>query len=273
MREYISRLKNALEQIEDRICEFANLQNEIIKRIKNDGKIYIVSAGQMNKIVDSIVNSLDYLFKFEKNKIISIEAAIKYKNILPNSWKHFENNKTIGAIDAIEYNITKNDLIIAISSTGKTHYINNFLTQCKTLGAQTYNLTSANDSNSVDYKFNNINIELDKTIGGLYIGNHTTILKVIIESLIFDSFTKLGQIYEGRILTTYVWTKKLFTTSFINLKHFKNDITEDEAKELLIKCDNQLSVAILTITNNVDPIEAKELLEKNKYNFKKIFEK
>ncbi len=268
--DFIDSLISGLKEVKIKQEDITSISAEIIKRINGQGTVLFLAAGPVSKMIDSLVDSLEYLFKYPKGKIKSITSGKKYKELYEEDWKHFENNRTIGAIDVIELGIQKEDIVIALSSTGKTEYINNFLKESNALGASTIYITTANDEKELESYGKSINITLPKTINGLYTGNHTTILKVILDRILFHTFEELGQIHNGVILTTNIWTKKLMWTSYQALKYFDDSITEEEAEKLVKECDNELSIAIVMLKTKLSKKEAIDILKKNNYNFKKI---
>ncbi len=268
MKEYYESLENSIKEILEKRELIEKISNEVSKRIIDQGRIYIISAGAVSDIVNSFISSFDYLFKYNKEKIISISAGKAYKELYPLKWRHFENNKTIGALDAMEMGINEKDLILSLSSTGETDYVKNFLNESKSLGALTYSITASPQEQITEH--NNLNITVNKTIQGLYIGNHTTILKAIIEGIMFNSFKNLGQIHNGMILTVDVWTDKLFYTSFEVLSKLSPGLTKEEAKKLLKSSDQQLSIAIIMLMKKISKEKALEELNKVNYDFRKI---
>lgn len=266
--KYFESLTEVLKTADNQNNKIKELAGDIVKRINGKGKIYIISAGPNADMVNDLFYSFSYLFKFNKEKFLIVQAARKHK-VYSAEWKDYENNKSIGAYDATLFKITKDDLIIGLSVTGKTHYINHFIREFKSKGAKTSIITSSNLFGNLDF----IDVHLDlsikeKTIIGLYIGNHTTILKVAIESIFFNVFEELGQIFNNLILTTKVWTKKLFETSLAVFEVLFPEMSKEEVEKLLNECEGEQSVAIVMLIKGISKNSAIKLLKENSYNFK-----
>lgn len=268
--KYFESLIETLKIADKQNNKINELANDIIQRIKGKGKIYIISAGPNADMIDDLFYSFSYLFKFNKEKFVIVKAAQKHK-LYSEDWKDYENSKSIGAYDATQYRISQNDLIIGLSVTGKTHYINHFIREFKTRGAKTSIITSSNLFGNLDFADVHIDLSIEeKTIIGLYIGNHTTILKAVIENIFFNVFEELGQISNNLILTTKVWTRKLFETSLSVFEVLFPEVSKDEVEKLLKQCDGEQSVVIVMLKKGISKNKALKLLKDNSFDFKAL---
>ncbi len=273
MNKYFESLIESLENIgmiENEISEAAKKVGDFLKSDK--GRLIIISAGAFSAYINETIKSFRYLFKYDHSRIITIKSGEKYRELLNDESRKIENIKAVGVLDVMEMNVDNDDIVIALSATNSTEHIKYFMKQSHECGAYIINITSPSKGTfKKDYVDLPINLYIkNKTIKGLYIGNHTTILKVIIESIFFEAFKNVGQIVGGMILTTHTWTKKLRNSSFEVLRFFDEHLTNEQAIELLKESENELSVAILKKTKNISNEEAKAILERYKYNFNKI---
>ncbi len=273
MKKYFDSLQATLNEVEPHIKNMEDISNNFVQRINNGGRIFIVVAGPVAKMTDYLYDSFRYLFKLDWEKIHIIEAARRHEQSFrdKNEWKHLENDKSIGAIDAIEMGINECDYVLGLSVTGNTKYINQFLKQSGDSGAGTAIITSSTKAEELSYIDTTINFQVqNKTVKGLYIGNHTTILKLCVEVIFFDVFEKLGQIINGMIMTTKIWTDKLFMVSMNVLWEIDPNLSIEDGRQLVKESDGELSIAILKLLKNYTTEEAKNILEDNKYDFNKI---
>ncbi|BDU67421.1 MAG: hypothetical protein TYPL_0740 [Candidatus Tyloplasma litorale] len=272
MKDYFKTLIETFKTLEYYKKDFDLIADLLTKKIHDrKGRIILISSGPMINMIQYMVNSFDYLFKIDNKKFLIIEPGKKYINFYEKNWKKIENDKSIGAFDAKEFLVNKNDLVLAFSVTGKTNYINNFLKQAHQCNAKTIMIKSSSFIDNINFVDIKINIELaKKSIEGLYIGNHTTILKMVFEYIIFKMFENLGQIFEEKILTTKIWTKKMMINSLEVLRSFNPNMSDKELENLIVKAENELSIAIVMSKLNVNIDKAKIILQKNKYNFKNI---
>ncbi len=267
--DFISNLISSLQNIDKNKSDIKILRKFILNKINTNGTIYIVAVGPNATMIKELIESFSYLFKIKENKFVLVSVKEEYESQL--GWKHFENNKTIGVISAIEKNVSSKDIVIGLSATGKTNYVNHFLKESDILGAETFLITTSDFENKKEYIKHNIRLELfKKEIYGLYIGNHTTILKVILEAIILSVFEELGQIIDGNIVTTKIWTNKLFDVSYEVVGRLGILITRDKFKALIDLTNGELSLIIIIKKLHVNLEKAKIIAEENNYDFRKI---
>ncbi len=273
MKDYFDSLITSLEDIYKFDESIELTSSYISEKIQSGkGRVIIVSAGVIGSYVKRTVDSFEYLFKYDHSKIVTLKAGDKYRDMNIDDSRRLENVEAVGALDAIEMGINSDDLVISLSVTGSTKHLKYFLKESHDRGAKTVSITSSRQSG---FKKEYIDLPIDvnvknKTIKGLYIGNHTTILKIIIEFIMFESFKNLGQIVNGSIMTTNTWTKKLRDVSIEVLQVFDENITNGEALKLLENSEDELSIAILKLTRGLDNEQAKKLLIEHDYDFNKI---
>lgn len=274
LNNFIINLKSALSKLHNEIPKMEIISEEITNILQSEnGKIYLLATGQTAHMINKLVESFKYLFKFDEDRIVPIIIGMNHEEAINiNDLRSIESEQSIAAIDALELNLSSNDMIINFTSTEETPYANNMLKSANDLGAKIAIVSSSETSNhshvEVDYY---IHVPLkSKVIENLYIGNHTTILKTALEFIMFKSFENLGQIVDKKVMTTKMWTKRLLETSYESIHDFDSEMTFDEFVSLSEKCEYEFSVVIICLIKSLEPGEAKKLLEKRKYNFKKI---
>ena len=270
--KYVESLKKSLDVFEKNNILFDNIVKKLKDKIYNNGRIIFISTGNTGHSIELLIKSFEYLFKVPKDKFQIIISGEEYKEIDFYNQKEFENNKSIGTISAIEKNISKDDIVIGFSATGKTNYVNAFLKESKEKGAFTSLIISSENNINDSFVDQKITLSLEeKNIKGLYIGNHTTILKIAFELIIFNLFEEIGQIYDGNIMTTKIWTQKLKEVSIETIRKFNSKIEDDEIENLLKETNGELSLILIMIKLNIELKDAIKIASKNNYNFKKIF--
>jgi len=270
---YIKSIEESLYLFEKNSKKFDFIIEQINKNMKNPkGRVIFLATNQIGNFIKTSIDSFDYLFKFSKNKFNIIISGEYFENIDKEKRKELENNKSVGVISAIENNITKNDVIIGFTATGKTNYVNSFMKESNEKGATTILITSSSTVEEYPFIDKQINLFIkNKTINGLYIGNHTTMLKISFELITFSFFERIGQIYNNDIMTMKIWTKKFRFVSYEIIRKYEPNITDKKIEELIEETNGELSIILTMIKLKLDFISSKKIVEKNKYNFMKIF--
>ncbi len=271
---YIDNLKNALSKLQEYNSQLEEISQELFRVLNSEkGKIYILGAGSTADFSKTLIKGLGHHFKYEHDKIVVLEASMNNNFDFEEENIDNENIFSVGVVDAIEANLNDNDIIIALSSTGRTDYINGFIKEAKSTGSKIAYITSPTDINNthnleVDYP---ITIVIErKNIYGLHIGNHTTLLKTTLEKILFRVFELKGQIIDGYVLTTNAWTKKLIENSLPTIAKYGKELTYEQAIPIFKKADNELSVIIASLILKVSLEEAKEKVLECGYDFNKL---
>lgn len=276
--EFIKRYHKALydsidHYVEPQLEEIFEISKIVSEKLNDkNGRIFVLASGQNGALLHHMIISFDWLFRVKENKLFMIVPGAFYKRNEVDNWKEYENDSSIGSIEAKNEKLNENDLVIAFSVTGETLYINGFLKEAHSKGSKTIMVLSNFDSDDKSkYLDKKLVIDLEeKIIKGLYVGNYTTIFKLVFEMIFYSAFRRMGQISRGRILTTKIWTEKMFLTSREIIKYFTGIEDDEKARSLVKQCDGELDVLIVSVIKNMTPKEARELLIKEDYNVKKI---
>lgn len=270
--KYIENLIDGLKNLRKYNYLLFEISGIIAKKIEqNSGRIIIISTGSTADFVETLVRSLKYYFKFNSNLIEIIRASVNTE--VDDEKIENENIISVGVLSAIEKKLNKDDLVIALSVTGRTDFINGFIKESLNTNATTVYISSFSKGDEkqiskVDYL---ISLTMkEKAIYGLYIGNHTTLLKTAMEKILYGAFEHLGQIKNHIIHTTHTWTKKLRENSFQAIKFYDQNLHDDEILQLLKEANNELSTVLSSIILNVNLEEGKRRIENVNFNFNKL---
>ncbi len=255
--------KNNILKIEKQINLIADL---VCEKINNKGRIIFVGAGLLPEIAQSIINELWFNFQIEDGKFISLAAAKKYASSL-EVWKSLEEIHSISIFELDEININDNDLVIALSASGKTEYVVSALKHAKSIGCKTALVTEAINSLAIEYA----DIIVDTNIGspfiyGLNAAEGGTIQKLILDLIIYTAMEKSGRIYKNKLIFLKPVSIKL-ENYCINIISDLLKVDKIKAEQIFKENDSRLEVALLSNLKKISKKEAEQLLIKNKNNF------
>ncbi len=276
LKGYIENLKDSLTSMQKYNDIFENLSQIIFKKLKTEkGKVIIVTTGSMAIFSETLVNGLKSHFKYDNDKIEVISPVNNSNFPFEKEIVENENVTSIGVVIALEKKLTKDDLVIAISSTGRTNYINGFVKEALITEAKIAYLASPVKESKKDRIPEGIDffvplILVAKNLNGLHVGNHTTLLKTALEKILFRAFELMGQIKDNNILTTNTWTVKLKENSIPTIKKYKPELTDEQIMKMFEEADNELSTIIASIILNTNFEEAKNKIKELNYDFNKL---
>lgn len=268
LRNKIKKSLNFIEKIED---DIEGLSNEIASMIEYKvGRIIFVGAGISADMAKIIIDELWFNFQIPKGKFISITAGRSYADSL-EKWKELEELPQTSAFELGEFNIGPDDLVIGLSSSGKTQYVISALEMAIREGSKTALITDTSNAQLIDKVDFTINTNFgEPIILGLNSADGSTTQKIILDSILYLSLEKSGRIYKKHLVYMIPVSKKI---EGYCLKVISNlvKVDEDEAKKLLFENDGSLELTLISSLKKISTDEARELLSLKKGNFNKIF--
>lgn len=266
MVENIFSQKDNIKNIEN---EIMNLSKSVTKKIRGEGRIIFIGAGISSEISKMIIDELWFDFQIPKFKFLSLTGSRNFVDSL-DSWKELEEISSASIFELDELQIDKNDLVIALSSSGKTEYVLGALSYANDLGCETAIITDTNNSEKfvkTDH-FLNANFS-NPIILGLNAAEGASIQKIVIDLIIYNSMEEIGRIWKNELIFIRPISKKLekycieVISRLLNID-YKNSI------KIFNENNRSLEVSIITQIKNISKEEALSLLKKYPYDFKKI---
>jgi len=174
-----------------------------------------------------------------------------------------EDNKEMGRGDLKGIDFNEKDVLVGISSSGRTPYVVGGLEYANETGSYTISLTSNPDSDM--YKISNITI--CPVVGPEVITGSTrmksgTSHKMVLNMLSTGVMIKLGKVYGNLMVDVQINNYKLKKRAQ-NLIMESTDVTEKEAEEFLKVSDNNVKLAILLIKTGLTKDMGQSLLNKH----------
>ncbi|WP_027120948.1 N-acetylmuramic acid 6-phosphate etherase [Mycoplasma leonicaptivi] len=254
--------------------EFYNLKNLIIElsqlcvnTIKNKGRVFYVGAGTSGRI--AMLDSLDILPTFGEYNWFKYAMAGGQQAIL-KSLEGYEDDFELGKKDAKKFKINQNDLIIGLSASGNTRYVNGFFVFAKEVFAKTV-LISNQDSGLC---LQNTDLALISHLEPEIIDGSTrlksaTLQKMILNTISSTTAIKLGKVYNNYMIDLTPINEKLVKRS-INIIQKITNLSFEDANNLYKKANKNIKIAIIMFFKQVDFIDAKKLLKEFKNNLRDI---
>lgn len=250
-------------KIEDKIEIVSDWISEYLKQRK---RITFVCVGSISNIIRGLNHDFQYNFGVQKGTFKIINAGEKYADEMEN-WKDIGAMFSVASMDLDEMEFDENDMLIAMSSSAETEYINGALSHGKAMGAKTVLLT--NNKNVDDLANIVINLPYSENVVGIKSLSATTIIKMILDMILYNSIIKAGRIYNGQAIFM-LWNSDRSKAQVIGIVSSACNISYDEAKELLERAEGIAEVACIMHIKNMDVNEAKQYLVDINYNFNNI---
>ncbi len=258
--EYLDVIEKDIERLADAI-------SEIIQ--KDKGRIIFVGAGISADMAKIIIDEMWFNFQINENKFISVTAAKSFA-LAVDKWKELEEVHQTVVFELEEINLQPEDLLIGLSSSGKTKYVLSALDFALQHNCKTALITDMEGSemiHKVDYA---INTNFGKpTIIGLNTAEGATIQKIILDNIIYLAMEKSGRIYKDSLVYMKPASMKI-EDYCINVVSSLLEVDTETAKQYFEDCEKSLELTLISKLKNVSTDEARDLIYNNRGNFNKI---
>ena len=203
--------------------------------VLDNGRIFYIGSGTSGRL--GIVDASECLPTFGiGDKIIGIIAG--GDKAIRVSQEFAEDSISDAWLDLTKHNVSENDLVIGISASGSTPYVNGGLEKCKknkiTTGCITCNMHSKIALNS-DYP-------IEVVVGPEYVTGSSrmkagTAQKMVLNMISTSVMIKLGRIHDNKMIDMKLSNKKLYDRAIRMLQSIL-EIETETAKKLIEKHKN-----------------------------------
>lgn len=232
---------NALDKI-------AQAVDEILKTIKNGGRVFYVGAGTSGRIAAQDIIELEPTY--------GIRGLFEYiiaggREALERSVERAEDDEVTPIEELKKRGFNSRDIILGISASGRTPFVIASMKYAKEIGSRTIGIT--NNKYSKMEECADILIELisgPEVIQGSTRMKAGTAQKMTLNIISTTVAIKLGYTYKNMMYRLRSnWNSKLFQRS-IRILITEFELSEDDAKKLLEKHNYLLSEAINEVLEN-----------------------
>lgn len=219
-------VKKAIPQIE-------KLSEAVFQKLKNGGRLFYLGSGTSGRLGIIDASECPPTFGVESTIVNGIIAG--GDSAIRKAVEHAEDDYDAGWIELTNHKITKNDIVIGISSSGTTPYVIGALQHCLQNGIVTGAITSNPDSpiaNEATYP-----VEVDT--GAEFVTGSTrmksgTAQKLVLNMISTSVMIKLGKVIGNKMVDMQLTNNKLIERGTRMISSFLN-IPEAKAKELLLE--------------------------------------
>ena len=243
------------------IPKITELVDEIVKAIKNGGRLFYIGAGTSGRIgfLDAAECPPTYGVSYDLVKgIIAGGYSALYK-----AKEGSEDDYNLAELDLKAENFNSKDILIGIAASGRTPYVLGALAYAKSTGAITGSIACV--SNSEIGKVSDYLIDVvtgQEVITGSTRMKAGTAQKLILNMISTTTMIKLGKVYGNLMVDLNPTNEKLVARAI----HFIEEATScstQRAQTLFEESGQCVKTAILMELANLSKDEANQLLEKN----------
>ncbi|MBM3235028.1 N-acetylmuramic acid 6-phosphate etherase [Candidatus Poribacteria bacterium] len=254
--------RKVLEAVEKEAVNIEKAIGIIVDVFKNSGRLFYVGAGTSGRL--GVMDSAECppTFGTDPNLVQGIIAGGDLA--LRRAVEGVEDHPEDGAAAIRAHGVTACDVVMGITTSGRTPYVIGAIQEAHRIGAKTIFL-SCNPPSETLNQF--VDVFITPIVGPEIITGSTrlkagTATKLALNMLTTIAMIKLGKVYNNLMVDVQTWNTKLVDRA----KRIIAEITEvdyDTAGEFLNKANGSAKVAIVMLEGNVDADKAIKLLEEN----------
>ncbi len=264
--EIVSLINNEDKQTIEAVAsvkeDIAKAVDVVYKSISSGGRLIYMGAGTSGRL--GVLDASEWYptYGVGKESVIGIIAGGDHA--LRNPIEGAEDFESYAVEDLKNINLSKNDVVCAIASSGRTPYCIGALKYAKEVGAET--VAIANVKDSLIGKYANIKIEAvsgPEVVTGSTRMKAGTTQKMILNIISTSTMIQYGKVYGNLMVDVNASNEKLILRAQSIIRE-ATGCDEKRSIELLEASNKDVKAAIVMEMKNLDYDEALSLLEKHK---------
>ncbi|RDW17060.1 N-acetylmuramic acid 6-phosphate etherase [Oceanobacillus arenosus] len=232
--------------------------NHIVPALAGGGRLFYVGAGTSGRLGVIDASECPPTFMTPKGMVQTVMAG--GMDAFFNAAEGSEDSEQQGEVDLRARKLTKQDVVIGITASGRTPYPIGALKYAQDIGAYTISLSSNQDS----LIRNVADCAIEVVVGPEVLTGSTrmkaaTAHKMILNMISTITMVKLGKVYENLMVDLHANNFKLRERA----KRTVSEVTKatyDEAEKVLIQTNYKVKPAIVMLEKNVTLQEAEEAI-------------
>ena len=238
------------------------LVDEVIKTFNNAGRLFYLGAGTSGRLGVLDASETVPTFSVDPKMVTGLIAG--GDNALRNPIENVEDSKDAAKIDLQKENLTENDFVIGIAASGRTPYAIGAIEYAKEIGAKTGSIACNKDAKISSYADFPIEIETGaEVLSGSTRMKAGTATKLVLNMITTTAMIKIGKVYDNLMVDVKPTNEKLVDRATKIISEISG-CDYEKSNELLKDANNNVKLAIIMATKDVDYEKASEILEKNK---------
>ncbi len=265
--EEILRLINSEDRkvafaVELEIPYITAVVSELVKVIKNGGRLFYVGAGTSGRM--GVVDAAECPPTFGTRPQLIQAIIAGGKDAVFQSQEGAEDNQDVGKKEMDLRRVTAKDMVIGIAASNRTPFVLGALERASILGAFTVLLTT-NPRESISYSF--LNALICPVVGSEVLMGSTRMKSALAQKMVLTMITtatmvRLGKVYENMMVDLQLTNKKLEERAK-RIVMLATDCDYERATLLLTQSGSHVKTAIVMQLRNCTKEEATLILSES----------
>ncbi len=232
----------------------------ITDRIRSGGRLIYIGAGTSGRLGVLDASECPPTFNTPPEMVVGIIAG--GDSALRKAAEGVEDHPEVGAADVKRINLTSNDVLVGIASSGRTPYVVGALNYARSINAFAIGLSCNEHSAIADFS----DLMITLVVGPEIISGSTrmkagTATKLALNMLTTGVMVQLGKTYGNLMVDVRATNSKLVARSR-RIVAGLTQLSEDQAEAALSECNGELKTAVVTSRLRVDAETARQILRR-----------
>jgi N-acetylmuramic acid 6-phosphate etherase len=255
-----AKVAQAVKQV---LPQIARAIEEIAIRLRRNGRLVYVGAGTSGRLGALDSSECPPTFNIPPDMVISCIAG--GQQALGKAFEDLEDSWEEGQTDLVSLSISKVDVVIGITASGRTPYARGAIAYARERGALTIGL-ACNANTPLEQE---VEIMIAPVVGPEVITGSTrlkagTAQKMVLNMLSTGTMILLGKTFGNLMVDVQATNDKLQQRALAIVRH-ATGLDEDAARTLLEISGGEVKTAILVARANISPEQAREMLAAHAY--------
>lgn len=230
----------------------------IANRLQHGGRLIYIGAGTSGRLGILDAAECPPTFNSDPSQVVGIIAG--GPGAMLKAVEGAEDSTELAAEDLRKIELCSQDVVVGIASSGRTPYVLGGLDYARSQGAYTIGL-SCNQDGALTAR---ADLSITPVVGPEVLSGSTrmkagTATKMVLNMLSTGAMVCLGKTY-GNLMVDLQATNTKLTERMKRIVCDLTDLSSEEAKDLLDRCDGELKTAIVSHRLDQDPSTARQHL-------------
>lgn len=255
--------RKAIEAVAAESDAIAQAVEMIVEAFRNGGKLFYIGAGTSGRLGVLDASECPPTFSTDPKMVQGIIAGGDIA--LRRSVEGEEDKPEQGAQAVREHQLTPQDVLVGIASSGRTPYVLGALKEAHTIGVKTIFFSCVPPAEELKASVDHF---ITPIVGPEIITGSTrlkagTATKLVLNMLTTVSMVKLGKVYNNLMVDVHASNTKLVERS-IRIVQTVTGVDATIADTALRQADGNAKIAIVMLVKEINRTDAIALLEKHK---------
>ncbi len=251
---------NAVQAVKNAAPQIARAVELTVKRLELGGRLIYAGAGTSGRL--AFLDAAELIPTFSWSKARALVAMAGGNQAVFNAVEGAEDNYDQGRDDVLAFNLTQNDVVIAIAASGTTPYALGALEAAKSVGALKIGIS--NNPNTPILEQAEVGILLEtgaEVISGSTRLKAGTAQKIALNTFSSSVMVRLHKVY-GNLMVDLQATNIKLVKRAIRLTVLVTNKSEIQASQALEACGYHIKTAIVMLGRDLNFEDSKALLER-----------